>query len=249
MKTYITILSLLVVCLCGCSKDSNTSNANSANSVGTGGSLAKFIIVGNYLYIADVTAVKVYDISNNGAPAEKEPVPAAWGIETIFSYDNNLFLGASNGMYVYSLADPSKPALIGQAQHFRSCDPVVANDSFAFVTLRGNERCGPAVDGLYTYNIQDVTNPVLLYTLEMSTPSGLALNGKLVYVCRQDNGMSIVDVTNASNPMIKKTLTDAVFEDVIVYDKLLICYVSTGLRLYDISTPENPVYINTVLNE
>ena len=149
---------------------------------------------------------------------------------------------------LYSLSDPAKPALSGQAQHLRSCDPVVANDSFAYVTLRSGTPCGTATDGLYTYDITDITNPVLLNTLEMSTPSGLAVTGKIVYVCRKTNGLSIVDVTKTTEPVILKTIEDADFEDVIVYQNLLICYVSTGIRMYDISAPENPVYISTVAN-
>lgn len=248
MKPIILILSF-IVCLLSCNKDSNSS-ANTGNSgIGMGGSLARFIIVNNYLYVANASSINVYDISGNGAPVAKEPVYTGWGIETIFSYNNNLFLGSSYGMFIYSLHDPAKPALLGQAQHFRSCDPVVANDSFAFVTLKGGSRCGPVTDGLYTYNILDLTNPVLISSLEMSTPSGLALNGTSLYVCRENDGLSVIDISDVTKQSIKMTLNDANFKDVIVYDKLLICYVSTGIRLYDITVPDNPVYINTVLNE
>ena len=250
MRTTIFIFFLFCAGICSCSKDGGTADAtNNNNSVGTGGSLARFVIVGNYLYIANAGDIRVYDISNNGSPVEKNPVYTGWGIETIFAYNNNLFLGSSNGMFIYSLADPAKPTLTGQAQHFRSCDPVVANDSFAFVTLRGGTPCGPVTDGLYTYNILDLTHPVLISTLEMATPSGLGLNGNIVYVCRKTNGLSVVDVSNIAKPTIRKTLEDANdFEDVIVYDKLLICYVNTGIRLYDISTADDPVYISSVDN-
>ncbi len=83
----------------------------------------------------------------------------------------------------------------------------------------------------------------------MSTPSGLALNGTTLYVCRESDGLSVVNVSQVTQPTVKKTLTDADFEDVIVYDNLLICYVSTGIRLYDITIPDEPAYISTVSNE
>ena len=244
----IFLIVICIVCILSCSKDGNTNTSGDSN-VGTGGSLARFVIVNNFLYVANSANINVFDISKSGAPEAKDPVYTGWGIETIFSYNNNLFLGSSNGMFIYSLADPAKPALLGQAQHFRSCDPVVANDSFAFVTLKGGSRCGPVTDGLYTYNVLDLTNPVLISSLEMSTPSGLALNGKILYVCREAEGMSVVDVANAISPSIKKTIPDADFKDVIVYNNLLICYVSTGIRLYDVTIPDNPVYISSVANE
>ena len=248
MKPIILIVTC-IVCILSCSKDGNSNASNGNSSVGTGGSLARFVIVNNYLYVVNSGSINVFDITNNGAPAAKDVVYTGWGIETIFSYNNNLFLGSSDGMFIYSLADPAKPALLGQAQHFRSCDPVVANDSFAFVTLKGGSRCGPVTDGLYTYNVLDLTNPVLISSLEMSTPSGLALNGKILYVCREAEGMSVVNVANAISPSIKKTIPDADFKDVIVYNNLLICYVSTGIRLYDVTIPDNPVYISSVANE
>ena len=251
MRACIYILILFSASFVSCTKDGATNNAaNSNNNVGTGGSLARFIIVNNYLYIADATGViKIFDITNNGLPDEKTSVHVGGAVETIFSYDNNLFIGSATGMFIYSLADPAKPSLTGQAQHLRSCDPVVANSAYAYVTLRSGTPCGTATDGLYTYNITNVINPVLVSTLEMSTPSGLALNDSFVYVCRKTNGLSVVNVSDAMKPAMIKTIEEADFEDVIVYDKLLICYVTTGIRLYDISAADNPVYISSVANE
>ena len=134
-----------------------------------------------------------------------------------------------------------------------------SEESFLYITSKcaaltlgraSGTPCGPVTDGLYTYNILDLTNPVLISTLEMTTPSGLGLNGNIVYVCRKTNGLSVVDVPNIAKPTIRKTLEDADdYEDIIVYDKLLICYVNTSIRLYDISIADNPVYISSVANE
>lgn len=251
MRTLIYILLFISFSSLSCTKDDGTNDsATNNNNIGTGGSLARFIIVNNYLYIADATGtIKIFDITNNGNPKEEQPVYVGGSIETIFSYDNNLFIGSATGMFIYSLTNPAKPSLSGQAQHLRSCDPVVANSTFAFVTLRSGTPCGTATDGLYTYNISNVVSPVLVSTLEMSTPSGLALNDSFVYVCRKTNGLSIINVSDVMKPTMVKTIEDADFEDVIVYDKLLICYVSTGIRLYDISTPDNPVFIKNIANE
>ncbi len=248
MKPAIFIFFFLI-CLFACSKDSNSTNSSDGSTVGTGGSLARFVIVNNYLYVASNGNIEVFDITHNGAPVAKDPVYVSWNIETIFSYDNNLFLGSSTGMFIYSLTDPAKPKLLGQAQHLRSCDPVVANDSFAFVTLKGGTPCGPVTDGLYTYDVLDLTKPVLISTLELSTPGGLALNGKMVYVCRGEEGLSVIDATDVKQQTIKKTIAEADFKDAIVYDNLLICYVSDGIRLYDVTKPDDPVYISSVANQ
>src|SRR5258705_11125943 len=87
----------------------NSGPASEATSTGTGGSLARFTISGNYLYLADYTALKVFDISHPNAPVEKPQVPVGTGVETIFPYKDKLFIGSTQGMYIYSLANPAVP--------------------------------------------------------------------------------------------------------------------------------------------
>jgi hypothetical protein len=82
----------------------------------------------------------------------------------------------------------------------------------------------------------------------MPTPHGLGLQDSILYVCQKNNGLSIFNVSNASNPVLRKKITNKVFEDVICYDNILISYVSNGLALYDISIPANPVEITTIVN-
>jgi hypothetical protein len=50
-----------------------------------------------------------------------------------------------------------------------------------------------------------------------------------------------VNVKQSNVPKEIKTIKDAEYYDVIPYDQILICYVKTGILLYDISNPANPV--------
>jgi hypothetical protein len=138
-----------------------------------------------------------------------------------------------DGMYIYDLADPKLPKKLGEARHVRSCDPVVANDSVAYVTLRGSGNCGAATDGLYTYNISNLTAPVQKSLLPLSNPYGLGLKDTVVFVCRGADGLSVVNVKSAESPKLLYTLKESTYFDVIPYDDLLICYVRTGILLYD----------------
>lgn len=69
-----------------------------------------------------------------------------------------------------------------------------------------------------------------------------------LYVCQKNNGLSVFNVSIASNPVLRKPISNKIFEDVICYDNILISYVSNGLALYDISSPANPVEITTIVN-
>jgi hypothetical protein len=250
MRKYFLQLNivLLTAILCSCSKSSNESGNNLAATTGKGGSLARFTIVGNFLYLVDDLSLDVIDVSNPSAPVQHNSVALRWGVETIFPYKNNLFIGSTDGMYIFSLTDPTAPVLLGEARHTRSCDPVVANDSVAFVTLRGDQPCGPAEDGLYIYDIKNLFSPTLINTKLISTPHGLGLQDSILYVCRKNNGMNIYNVSNPSAPVLRNQISNYNFEDVICYNNLLICYVSDGLVLYNIDTPSQPVFLSVVQN-
>ena len=246
MKIILLIFSIFL--FTSCTKESGTSADAAATSTGKGGSLARFTIVGNSLYLADDYSLKIFNISDAKNAVLSNTVILRFGVETIFPFKDKLFIGSRDGMYIYSIADPKLPVLLGEARHTRSCDPVVANDTTAFVTLRGNQPCGPAEDGLYIYNIKNLLTPELINKQIISTPHGLGLQDSVLYVCQKNNGMSIYNVSNPANPILRKKLTDRIFEDVICYGDILICYISTGLALYDISTPTNPVQLSLVNN-
>jgi hypothetical protein len=247
MIRYIIIPFAIVLFFNSCEKAAD-SNAAAATTTGTGGSLARFTIAGNYLYLVDVSSLKTYDITDPEKPVEQPVLYLNGFVETIFPYKDKLFIGSRNGMFIYSISNPAKPVLLGTASHVRSCDPVVANDSIAFVTLLGGRACGPAQDGLYIHNIKDLTKPVLIKNEPIPTPNGLGLADSILYVCQKANGMSIYDVSKPATPLFRKKINTYTFEDVIPYNNLLICYISTGLVLYDISNRTNPVELNVINN-
>lgn len=220
-----------------CTK-SDSVNSSSGNT-GVGGSLARFTIVGNYLYIADLSYLSVYNITDPSHTSFVKNIFVGWNIETIFPNDNLLFLGSQTGMYIYSLDNPADPILKGQAQHLRSCDPVVAKDSFAFVTLKSGAPCGTATNGLYTYNIKNVTTPELISTLEIPSPAGLGYKDTTLFVCCESNGLAVINIKDEKHPVIKKMIATNTFYDVIVLNNTLVCMVKDGIDLYDITDVNN----------
>lgn len=236
---FFVVLFLLAAC-------DKSVTADTSAQIGKGGSLARFTIAGNYLYLADYSMLRVFNISDPAATVATTSVSLNFGVETIFPYKDKLFIGATQGMYVFSIADPGKPVGLGSIMHLRSCDPVVANDTISYTTLQGNNRCGPAESGLYIYDIKTLTNPVLKKLLPLSTPYGLGLRDSIVFVCRGDNGLSAVNVTNPADPKIMYTRKDGFYMDVIPYGNLLICYVNTGILMYDVSNPANIVRLGSV---
>lgn len=249
MRLQLFLLALIVVSGLNCSKgDSGLSGNNS----GAGGSTARMTVSGNYLYIVSATSLYTYDISTPQATVLLSEQPIGWGnIETIFPYRDKLFIGSQSGMFVFDNSDPKKPRLQGQAQHLRACDPVVADDDFAYVTLRNNNAgCGGTLNQLQVYDISgtNVLTPKITATLDMPEPYGLGYSGNILYVCMGTKGLNIIDISSKTQPVSLKTLTGENFVDVIPYNDLLIAYVDGGIVLYDISTPADPKKLSTVQN-
>lgn len=245
MRKTIALLSpVLIILFLGCEKSGDTMSSET----GTGGSLARFTIASDHLYLADRAWITPIDISNPAAPVEKPRIHLEFEVETIFPYEDKLFIGSTTGMFIYSISDPSTPKLLGKALHLRSCDPVVANDTASYVTLRGDSRCGPAQDGLYIYNIKDLSKPVQTSLLPLGRPGGLGLKDSVVFVCRNEQGLTAVNVSDMANPTVMYTLKDAVYKDVIPYGDLLICYISTGILLYDMSDLRELKLLGTLNN-
>ena len=256
MKTVKQIMAILfiVTFFFQCSKDSTGNNA-AANPAGAGGSTARFTIAGNYLYVVDHMSLKSFDITQPGNPVYKDKTEIGLNIETIFPYQDKLFIGSASSMYIYSLTNPAKPIRLAKADYTISmaCDPVVAKDSVAYAALRV-EFTGPCARGfgnssLMVYNIKNISSPVLITEIGLQSPQGLGVKDSALYVCERTKGMKVFNVKNPYDPVLKMQISTDIFYDVIPYGNILICQVQGGFSLYDIGTnPLEPVYISKILN-
>jgi len=209
-------------------------------STGTGGSLARFTIVGNYLYVVDHQNLSTFSIASPAAPASLSSFQIGFDIETIFAWKDKLFIGSQSAMFIYSIADPAQPRYLGEASHMRACDPVVANDSVAYVTVRSAGSCGGVINSLFVYDYRDALNPVQKAEIPMSNPQGLGLQGNTLFVCDNGNGLNIFSLEdNYYSPVKVATITGEVFYDCIPDGNVLICMVEGGTAIYDISDREH----------
>ena len=77
-----------------------------------------------------------------------------------------------------------------------ACDPVVANDEYAFVTLRAGNTCNWSNDNqLDVLNIEDIMQPKLIGTWGMTNPYGLSIDSEseLLFICDGTDGLKIYD--------------------------------------------------------
>jgi len=216
---------------------SGASSGVSGSGTGFGGSMARFGIKDKVLYIVDQNNLKVFDITNKTSPAKMGDFNPGWNIETMFLSGDNMFLGTTTGMIIYDISNPLVPTSRVFFNHARSCDPVIVDDTLAYVTLRSGTTCGGTVNCLDVVNIKNISSPKLVATYSMINPHGLGKSGDLLFICDGTAGLKIYD---ASDP---KTIgSKLIFSypninayDVIPIGTLLVMIGDNGLYQYSYS--------------
>ena len=203
------------------------------SSTGKGGSLARFTIVDDYLYVLSGSDLQLFEIKNPAAPSMWERVRIGWDIETIFPYQDKLFIGGQEGMYIYDNKDPANPTQISRFSHVTSCDPVVVEDNYAYVTLRGGTRCGGRNNRLEIIDISNIYNPELIADYPMNGPYGLGIDRGLLFICDGDAGLKLFDATDPYDLKPVGRFPEIKTHDVILHHEVAILVGREGLYQYD----------------
>jgi len=235
-------LAVSLLFLFSCAKDDSAPNQN-----GTGGSLARFVLVGEFLYVIDANSLATYNVSNPAQPVLVQSQVVNFGIETLYPYEEYLLIGSTQGMYIYERGADGVPVFISNFEHFEACDPVVTDGNFAYVTLRNTNTCGNflwGVNRMEVVNIQNPRQPYLVRTIDMPEPKGLALDENLLFVCAGNTGILVFDKTDAANPIQINTIPGFIANDVIARNNVLLAVCPDGLRQFDYSNIDSILQIS-----
>lgn len=212
------------------------------SSAGIGGSMARFAIDQGHLYTIDDYSMQVFDISQPNDPQELgDNIQVGFMIETIFPYQDKLFIGAQAGMHIYDNSNPANPVHLSTYEHITSCDPVVVEGNTAYVTLRNGTECQGFVNQLEVIDVEDPTNPQLVATYPMAHPHGLGIDRGTLFICEGEYGLKVF---NADDPLrisqnLQAHFTNMHAYDVIPLDNVLMLIGEDGLYQYDYTDPTN----------
>lgn len=244
-KITFYLLTSIAVFHFSCTKDSAKGLISTG---GKGGSLARFTISGEYLYTVDKSKLKVYNIADAANPRLTSSEDIGFEIETIYPFKNRLFVGSTTAVHIFSIDDPEHPVKLSTAISptvLRRCDPVVAKDSVAYATLRTNGPCGGTQSILAVYDIRDIHNPVQVNTAFVGEPYGLGYADSALYICDRYS-LIIFNISKPYEPQFVNSIAGDSYVDVIPDGNTLVCWVSEGVLLYDISERLNPQLITKI---
>jgi hypothetical protein len=218
--------------------------AVATSGVNIGGSMARFAINQDHLYAIDEWQMIVLDINNRNSPSLQGNVPLEWGIETIFPYKDHLFLGAVNGMHIYNVQTPSNPQFVSTYRHINSCDPVVVQGEYAYVTLRSGTECDGFTNQLEIVNVSNLVAPKLEKTYEMLNPHGLGIANEKLFICEGEHGLKSFEITDHVNITQTNFFNDFHAFDVIPYNNVLMVTGDDGLYQYRYGTDQDLKFLS-----
>jgi len=206
-------------------------------TTGQGGSMARFTIFSDYMYAVHNNSLKVFNIGSTPGIIKEQEIALDRVVETIYPLDSKLFLGTTTGMLIYGLEDPSLPVYISVFEHINSCDPVVVEGNYAYVTLRSGNACNNFANQLDVVDISSIANPFLVKSYPFFNPHGLGIDNHILFICDGEAGLKVYDATD---PMEINTHQLAHFDDiktfdVIPYNGVLMLIGTDGLFQYDYS--------------
>lgn len=189
---------------------------NNFENVSTAGSMTRFLPIENYLYTINFNELVLFSIGEDYRPSRFARLDTGTQAETLFQLNDLLFVGSTTGMLMYDVSSPDNPDYINSIEHFRSCDPVVADSNYAYVTLRGGTNCFTETNELQIIDIRDPENLEVVARQVMFNPHGLAIHQDHLLVCDGSAGIKVLDVRDREDPSVVTTSSIPFAYDIIV---------------------------------
>lgn len=212
---------------------------------GLAGSLTRFNVTGDFLYCIDNSTIHTFNISLQ-KPLKLADVALSWGLETIFSFDSNLYIGTSTGVLIYSLITPATPIFVNKMEHVRTCDPVITDGHNAFLTLRGGSACGGFNNQMDVLDVNNLKNVSLLKSYPLTSPYGLGMDDNHVFVCDEGYGVRVFTRTNVLQMLEINKIVVEHPRDIIVLDKTLLILTDTKMVQYDYQDINNIKFLSQI---
>jgi len=219
-----------------------SSSESKSTAPGIAGSMAKMVILNDRLYtLSDNHMLQIINLENASQPVLSTQMAAGFDLETIYPFQNKLFLGSTTGVYIYDISNPDAPVANGTFWHGRSCDPVITDGDYAYVTLHEGTFCGGASNELDVVNVKNLNTPALMKVYSMTKPMGLTKDGHLLFVCDVE-GVKVFDASDPGQLKPVKTLpgTGNAY-DVIAANHRLLVSSKNGIYQFDHTKPGIPV--------
>jgi flagellar basal body rod protein FlgG len=95
--------------------------------------------------------------------------------------------------------------------------------------------------------LNDLTNPSLVKTYNLTNPHGLSKDGDLLFICDGADGLKVYNAGDANNLKLIKHFSNLETYDVIAYNNIALVVAKDGLYQYDYSDV-NDIHLLSKIN-
>jgi hypothetical protein len=208
------------------------------------------LIDDNIMYAATRNQeVRIYDISDPINPVQIGSFYEQYHhVVDLYLQENLLYVASGNaGLRILDVSDPSSPFIVSEIDvDANSISGVVAIEGFAFAT-DWNTWVGD-YPGIHIYDVSDLSNPIEISTLWLSTDGSadLVIRDNYLYVAAETADLRIIDVSDPYNP-VQVGIDDPQYgnatEVELFQDFAFVADGVRGLRVVDVQDPYNPVQV------
>jgi hypothetical protein len=231
----------------GMESDALTTTNGGGSTVGVSGSMSRFALYKDNLYTVIENYMSIFDLTGDEPAKAVDNIYIGWNVETLFSYEDNMFMGTPTGMLIYSVEDPLKPVFQSSVIHIFGCDPVVVHNDLAYVTIHSGNNCGQDANELIIVDVSNVQEPKKMATYAMKSPKGLGIDKEMLFLC--DDGLKIYSITSPEEMYLKslKHIEGMDGYDLIAFDNVLMMIAEDGIYQYDYSDINNIYLLSKML--
>ena len=215
------------------------------------GSVNRIAYNNGHVYVISRSILTTFN--DNGVLEKVSSEYAGWQMETIYPYEDLLFIGTQNSMQIMGLEDPDQPTYVSEFQHADSCDPVYpVDDNVAYVTLRTGDigNCPGDVNAIVVVDITTIQNPRPTQEIAMESPFGMTMIGDDLFVGEGQYGLKQFDASNRRNLVLKQWDESIEAYDVIPHPTrtdIVLIAGPEGLSQYSVNTNNSFELLSRVL--
>lgn len=213
----------------------SSSSGGTTNS--TAGSMARFALMDNYMYTVGTTYMNLFNTTDASSPSFLKKIYIGENIETVFPFKDNLFIGSTGGLSIYSVANRDTAVLLSTYGHIQSCDPVITDGTYAYVTLYAGAKCGGTANQMDVVDVSRLTGLSLIKSYPFTQPKGLSKDGNLILLCDSGDGVKILDASDPNDIKVIKRIGGIDAYDIIAGDGIALVSATDGLYCIDYHTP------------
>ena len=184
-----------------------------------------------YLFMANGSAVQIYDISTKASPVKISEVTLEGPINRVKYYSNHLYVVTDVGFYIVDVSVLNAPQQVYAVTSEYGAINVLIEKNYAVVAYWNKVKI---------YDISDPANPVEHGSFATTSATGLAVYGDHLYYTGF-NEIGILDMNDIDS--IKQiTAIDTLTSSQNIAINYPYVYIAQykGVRVLDVSDPENP---------